>query len=53
MKKRLKLLVLSGAVNGLRGDVSGLRGDVSDCELTVKERAKGINIRDLVGENQD
>ena len=46
---------LWGNINGLRGNISGLlgdatniSGDIDDCELTDKDREKGININDLV-----
>ena len=39
---------LRGYVTGLTGDVTGLRGNVDDCDLTASDRAKGINIADLV-----
>jgi len=41
---------LYGNVNGLYGDVSGLYGDVSDCEITDEDRAKGIDISELIKE---
>ena len=39
---------LSGNVSGLYGDASGLFGELDSCEITDEERAKGININDLV-----
>ena len=41
---------LRGDVSGLRGNVSWLRGDVNDCEISQKERDKGVNIADLLAE---
>lgn len=43
---------LRGDVSGLRGDVSDLWGDVNDCDLTDEERAKGIDVKDLVLDQQ-
>ena len=46
---------IRGNVFGIRGDVSDIFGDVSDiigdvdtCEITTKERYKGIDIEDLI-----
>ena len=39
---------LSGNVTGLRGDVTELSGNVDECEITGKERKKGIDIKSLV-----
>lgn len=41
---------LRGNVSWLRGDVSGIRGNVNDCEISQKERDKGVNIADLLAE---
>ena len=41
---------LSGDVSGLYGYVSGLSGYVSDCEITDEDRAKGIDISELIKE---
>ena len=41
---------LYGNVSGLFGYVSGLSGDVSDCEITDEDRAKGIDISELIKE---
>ena len=41
---------LSGDVSGLSGDVSELSGYVSDCEITDEDRAKGIDISELIKE---
>jgi len=38
---------LRGDVTGLWGNVSGLCGDVDDCEITVEERAAGIDVKFL------
>lgn len=51
MKKCLtkNVSVLTGDVSGLRGsDVSDLRGDIDNAGLTEKQRAKGVNIGDLI-----
>lgn len=39
---------LSGDVTDLSGDVTGLTGNVDDCGLTDDERARGVDINDLV-----
>jgi hypothetical protein len=41
---------LWGNVSGLSGDVSGLRGNVDECEITDDDRAEGVNISDLIEE---
>ena len=57
---------IRGYVNGIRGDVSGIRGDVSGItghvsdiqgdvdlsELTDEERSDGININNLIMEQE-
>lgn len=40
---------LRGDVSGLSGYVSDLRGDIDDCNLSGYERAKGIDVADLIG----
>ena len=42
---------ISGNVTGIFGDVTGIRGDLDDCDITAEERAKGINIEDLIERN--
>lgn len=42
---------LSGDVSCLRGNVTGLRGDVDDCEISDEERKNGVNVDDLVSED--
>ena len=39
---------LTGDVSGLTGNVTGLTGDVDACELTDEDRARGVNIQDLI-----
>ena len=39
---------LRGIVSGLSGIVSGLRGDVDDCGLTPEDRARGVDVADLI-----
>ena len=39
---------LSGDCSGLIGNCTGLRGDLDDCEITDKEREKGIIVDDLI-----
>ena len=41
---------IKGVHSKLSGDVSGLSGDVSDCEITEEDRAKGIDISELIKE---
>jgi hypothetical protein len=41
---------LSGNVTGLRGDVTGVRGDVDDCGLTAEDRARGVDVADLIAQ---
>ena len=40
---------LRGDISGIRGDVTNIQGNVNLCEITEKERKKGININDLIG----
>jgi len=39
---------LWGNVTGLRGDVSGLRGNLDDCEITDEDRARGVDVSELL-----
>ena len=48
MKKMLVKSGLSGDVTGLRGNVTGLWGDVDECEITDEERAKGVDVKELI-----
>lgn len=41
---------IDGAPASLRGDVSGLEGDVDECELSDDERAAGVDVNTLIGE---
>lgn len=41
---------LSGNCSGLWGDCSRLWGDIDSCELSEEDRARGINISDLIGD---
>ena len=43
---------VSGDVNGIRGDVSGIQGDLDLSELTDQERSDGININNLIMEQE-
>jgi hypothetical protein len=50
---------LSGDVSHLRGDATGIHGDATGiygnfdlCELTDDDRAKGININDLINREE-
>jgi hypothetical protein len=47
--------ILNGNVSGLKGDVTGIKGDatgisinIDRCGLTLADRRKGVNIKDLV-----
>jgi hypothetical protein len=37
-----------GDLTGVCGDLSGVCGDVDECELTTEDRAKGVDIDDLI-----
>ena len=39
---------LTGNISGLWGDISLLTGSIDDCELTLVERAVGVDISMLV-----
>ena len=39
---------LSGYVSGLIGYVSGLRGDIDSCKLTDEDRARGVDVSELL-----
>ena len=39
---------LRGNLSGVRGDLSDVCGDLDDCEITREDRAKGIDIKDLI-----
>lgn len=41
---------MTGYCTGLSGDCTGLSGDIDICNITEKERKKGINIRKLIKE---
>ena len=42
---------LTGYISsGLTGDISGLTGDIDDCELTISDRAAGVNVADLIAD---
>ena len=41
---------ISGDCSGISRDCSELSGNFDDCEITSEERAKGININDLIKE---
>ena len=38
---------LSGNISGIRGCVDNIIGNLNDCDITEKEREKGIDIKDL------
>lgn len=44
---------LSGNVTGLSGDVTYLSGSVDDCEITEKNRTDGVNVLDIVLDNDN
>jgi len=39
---------LEGDCTGIFGDCTGINGDFDDCEITLEERKKGVDIRELV-----
>ena len=39
---------LSGNISGINGDVTGITGNLDECGLTDEDRAKGVNIQDLI-----
>lgn len=41
---------LSGNISGISGNCEGVKGNLDDCEITDKERKKGIDISELVEE---
>ena len=43
---------LRGNMRGLRGDVSGLRGNVEECEISQRDREKGICVDTLVDKDE-
>ena len=43
---------ITGDVSGIRGCVSGITGDVDLSELTDEERSDGINIDNLIMEQE-
>jgi len=42
--------LMSGNCTGLSGDCTGLYGDLNNCDLSEKDREKGIKITELVGD---
>jgi len=50
MKTALKRIEnkIIGMHPDITGDVNGIRGNIDDCEITKKEREKGIHINDLI-----
>ena len=43
---------LSGDCSGLSGDCSTLSGDIDECDISLKNREKGIDISELVGKKE-
>jgi len=37
-----------GDLSGISGDLTGIRGNIDECEITLKDRKKGIKIEDLI-----
>ncbi len=37
-----------GDVSWISGNVNGIRGDIDECQITMEERKKGIDITDLI-----
>ncbi len=44
---------LSGDCSGLFGNCSRLSGDLDDCEITSEERKEGVNLRNLIIQEED
>ena len=40
---------IRGDVSGIYGNVSNIRGNLDECELTDEDRARGIDISQLIG----
>ena len=40
---------ISGDLSGVSGDLTGIRGNLDACEITLAERAAGVNVADLIG----
>ena len=43
---------LMGDCSGLMGNCSGIIGDIDSCEPTKEDRKRGVDIRDLVEEEE-
>ena len=39
---------ISGNISKLSGNVTGIKGNLYDCEITDKDRKKGIDIQNLI-----
>ena len=39
---------ITGDLSEIRGDLSGIRGNLDECEITDKDREKGITIDELI-----
>ena len=39
---------ISGDVIGISGDVTGIFGNIDNCDLSVEDRKKGVNVKTLV-----
>ena len=42
---------ISGDMTGIRGNVTGIIGNIDECEISNQERQDGINIKELINEN--
>ena len=43
---------LRGDCSGLIGDCSGVSGNLDDCDITAEDRENGVNIIDLIKEEE-
>jgi len=39
-----------GNLSGVRGNLSGVYGDLDNCQLTSDDRAKGVDVEDLIAD---
>jgi len=44
---------VSGDLSGVWGNLTGVQGDLSDCDLSDRDRQKGVDIRDLIDEKEE
>ena len=41
-----------GNLSGLRGDLSGVRGDLGTCDITAGDRARGVDVSELIADDR-